>query len=96
MEKEISCVLHEERLSKIELSLQTIIDRGNDFLVPVINGRTEHRKASELIGELYVDMKKLKEQREAPKKVWQDIGNFFLPILNLLTIIGILFALFHK
>jgi hypothetical protein len=88
--------VHEQRLEKIEKSLQTLIERGNDFTVPVINGKTEHRKASELIGELYVDMKKLKEQREAPGKIWQKLGAFLLPLLNLLTIIGILVALFHK
>lgn len=95
-EQSVSCALHEKRLCNLEEKLDLLLERGNDFTVAVINGKTEHRKASELIGELYVDMKILKEQREAPKKVWQDIGNFFLPILNLLTIIGILVALFHK
>ncbi|KKR55856.1 MAG: hypothetical protein UT94_C0055G0004 [Candidatus Uhrbacteria bacterium GW2011_GWF2_40_263] len=95
-EQPITCALHEDRLKKIESSLRVLLERGNDFTVPVINGKTEHRKASELIGELYVDMKKLKEQRETPGKVWQKLGNLLLPLLNLLTIIGILIALFHK
>ena len=59
-----SCRLHEERLSSLEESIAVItgnieelLERGNDFEIPVINGKTEYRKASELIGEMYLAIK---------------------------------------
>lgn len=57
---EPNCILHEERLSNIEKALETLLERDNDFYVKVINGKTEKRLASELIGELYVNMKDIK------------------------------------
>lgn len=96
MAEPINCILHEDRLTKIEKSLDILLKRDGDFKVKVINGRTEERLASELIGELYVDMKKIKEQREAPKKIWKEIGVFLLPLINLATIVGLLFKIFGK
>ena len=54
---EINCILHEERLSNIEKAIQTLLERDGDFYVKVINGTTQKRLASELLGELYVNMK---------------------------------------
>lgn len=87
-----SCQLHEERLENLEQSLTTIIDnvdvilkRGNDFTIPVINGRTEYRKASELLGEMYVGLKKLENKldqevadlkKETPKSLFSNFAVF--------------------
>jgi len=95
-EQPVTCALHEQRLVTLEEKIDELLKRGNDFTVAVINGKTEHRKASELIGELYVSMKTLEDKRKQPGKIWQGVGTFLLPLLNLLTIIGILVALFHN
>lgn len=95
-EQPVTWALHEQRLANLENKIDELLKRDNDFKVAVINGRTEYRKASELIGELYVSMKTLEGKRKQPGKIWQGIGTFLLPLLNLLTIIGILVALFHN
>ena len=52
------CPYHEALESKVD----TLLERGNDFTVKVINGKTTERLASELIGEMYVAMKELQEK----------------------------------
>jgi hypothetical protein len=63
---EPNCILHENRLKAIEdnvhiigVQLTQLLDRDNDFTVKVINGTTKERLASELIGEMYQNMKEL-------------------------------------
>lgn len=97
---EDNCILHGNKLEKLENSmavmanhLQALLERDNDFTVKVINGKTEERLASELIGELYVAMKEV--QKSTPKNLWNNFGTIILPLLNLLTIVGLLIAIFH-
>ena len=93
-----NCILHEAKLNKLESDmaliskhLESLLERDNDFLVKVINGRTEERLASELIGEMYVNMKHL--QSQTPKSMWKGLGNSLMPLLNILTIIGLIITM---
>lgn len=93
-----NCILHEAKLNKLEADmaiiskhLETLLEKDNDFLVKVINGRTEERLASELIGEMYVNMKHL--QSQTPKSIWQGFGTTIMPLLNILTIIGLIITM---
>lgn len=47
-------------LDKLNENVETLLARDGDFTVAVINGKTEHRPASELIGEMYMQMKDIK------------------------------------
>jgi hypothetical protein len=94
------CILHEEKLNQLTADMAVIaqhltvlLERSNDFTVKVINGKTEERLASELLGELYVAMKEV--QKSTPKNLWNNFGTVILPVLNLLTIVGLLIAIFH-
>ncbi|MFA5772885.1 MAG: hypothetical protein WC974_09170 [Thermoplasmata archaeon] len=84
-------VLHEQRLENIEKSLKELLERSNDFTVKVINGTTKERLASELIGEMYVNMKGL--QKQTPKNIWYGFGNNIMPLLNILTIIALIITM---
>lgn len=93
-----NCILHEEKLNSLESNMAIIatqltqlLDRDGDFLVKVINGVTKERLASELLAEMYLNMKKLNEQ--TPKKLWANFGSFVLPLMNLLTIIGLIITM---
>ena len=97
---EDNCILHGNKLEKLEASmavmarhLEALLQRDNDFTVKVINGKTEERLASELIGELYVAMKEV--QKSTPKNLWNNFGTVILPLLNFLTILGLLIAIFN-
>ena len=110
-----NCVLHEDKLNSLEKNIAIIgtqltqlLERDGDFLVKVINGVTTERLASELLAEMYLGMKELraKMQQEisdlkkaSPKNMWSNFGNAILPLLNLLTIIGLIitmYAVFNK
>ena len=89
----------EKEINELKNSVQTLRDnvhillgRNNDFTVKVINGKTDERLASELIGEMYVAIKELK--KETPKKIWSDFGASLMPLVQLLTLIGLLITMF--
>lgn len=85
---ESKMTLVEDDLKMIRKNLHTLLGRQNDIIVKVINGKTEERLASELIGEMYVEMKSLKKQ--TPKSI---LSSGVIPIINLLTIISLIIAI---
>ena len=81
----------QEDLKHIRDNVHTLLGRSSDFVVKVINGKTEERLASELIGEMYVEMKSLKKQ--TPKSLMNSLSLFVLPFINFLTLIGLIITL---
>jgi len=89
---EPNCILHEERLKSIEESLGVLLERNGDFYVKVINGKTERRLASELIGELYVTMQQIK--KETPRGLANNIVVFAEKVIPILTLFGLIITMF--
>lgn len=94
-----NCRLHEDRLANLEDSLGTIITnvdelikRDNDFEIAVINGKTTYRKASELLGEMYLAIKELKQQ--TPTNMVKQFGVIADNLLKIAMLIGLLFTMF--
>ncbi|PIP78074.1 MAG: hypothetical protein COW85_05725 [Ignavibacteria bacterium CG22_combo_CG10-13_8_21_14_all_37_15] len=81
-----------DSVKHIRDNVHTILGRNNDFIVKVINGKTEERLASELIGEMYVQMKVINGQTTVAaskklKNLIKDYGSFLSLVLLLLTLI---------
>ena len=89
---EIKMQTLEQNLETIRVNIHTLLGRSGDIVVKVINGKTEERLASELIGEMYVEMKSLKKQ--TPKSLYKGLGVGLIPLINLLTIIGLIITIF--
>jgi len=81
----------QEDLKHIRENVHTLLGRSSDFVVKVINGKTEERLASELIGEMYVEMKTLRKQ--TPKSIMSTFSTSILPFINILTLIGLIITL---
>jgi hypothetical protein len=100
MEKEIKEL--KDSVKILRDNVHKLLGRNNDFTVKVINGKTEERLASELIGEIYVDLKMQKEINERvakeikeklPGKLWENFGQFLLPLVQLLTLAGLIITM---
>ena len=88
---EPNCILHEEKLKNIERALEELLKRDGDFYVKVINGKTEKRLASELIGELYVSMQQIK--KETPRGLANSISVFAEKVIPVVTLIGLIITM---
>lgn len=100
------CEIHEKQIKTLEEkvldikddiihireNVHTLLGRGNDIVVSVINGKTEKRLASELLGELYVEMKSLR--KATPKSLIQQLNSAVLPIIHWITLITLVLAVF--
>jgi hypothetical protein len=100
------CKIHEKQIEVLEEkvtimkddlmhirdNVHTLLGRGNDIVVSVINGKTEKRLASELLGELYVEMKLLR--KATPKSLIQQLNSAVLPIIHWITLITLVLAVF--
>ena len=93
MEKEVKEL--KESVKILRDNVHKLLGRNNDFTVKVINGKTEERLASELIGEIYVDLKLQKEkteraikelEKETPSSLWQSMKTNISPLVELLTL----------
>ena len=85
------CPYHEQLETELKLvgkNVNLLLTRGNDFYVKVINGKTEERLASELIGEMYVAIGKLKDG--SPKKIFQNGMQVVNSLITLLTLAGLI------
>jgi len=83
-------------LLKIKESLHTLLGRNNDFIIKVINGKTEERLASELIGEIYVELKHIKDKTtdasvKRLKEKIKDGVNVFTLVILIVTLIKVWF-----
>jgi hypothetical protein len=97
---EAELLLLKDSLSHMRESLHTLVGRSNDIFVKVINGKTETRLASELLGEMYVAVKELKKITrpeaiaeviddrisEAPVKQAKKWGEFASGLINIATL----------
>jgi len=79
-------------IEEINATLKTMLENGNDFEVAVINGKTEYRKASELIGEMYLEMKsiKLHSVPQTVKNFRQKVSDITAYVTLLLLIVTFL------
>lgn len=83
-------------------NVHKLLGRNNDFTVKVINGKTEERLASELIGEMYVALKDHQEdnritieelKKATPRTLWKNLGEMLLPIIQIITLIGLIITM---
>lgn len=93
-----NCSMHETRLKHLEESMEhirsnvhTLLGRPSDIVVKVINGKTEQRLASELIGEMYVAIKELKE--ETPKSIFNNFAVFADNAFKIITLIALIITM---
>ena len=89
MEKEVKELA--ESVNILRDNVHKLLGRNNDFTVKVINGKTTERLASELIGEMYVAIKELK--KETPKTLWKNLGDTLFPLIQLLTLTGLIITM---
>ena len=94
MGEQINCVLHDKELKelkedmgKIRDNVHTLLGRQNDIIVKVVNGKTESRLASELIGEMYIAIKELKQ--ETPKSIFNNFATFADNAFKIITLIAL-------
>jgi hypothetical protein len=100
MEKEVKELA--ESVDILRDNVHKLLGRNNDFTVKVINGKTTERLASELIGEIYVNLQHQKEEtrravaelkRETPKTLWKNLGDTLFPLIQLLTLTGLIITM---
>lgn len=83
---------YNEFKNEIRTLLNELLTRNNDIMVKVINGKTQERLASELIGEMYLEMKDIKRHTvpEAVKNIKQKVTEITSYVTLILIIITFL------
>lgn len=84
-------IVVESALEKIRDNIHILLSRNADILVKVINGRTTERLASELIAEMYMDIKSLKESK--PTYALKKFGEYAMHFINITTALGVIWAI---
>ena len=87
---------YNEFKDEVRTSLHKLLNRKSDIIIKVINGKTEERLASELIGEMYMQLKDLKEKTtdasvKRLKEKIKDSVNVFTLIILIITLIKVWF-----
>ena len=60
--------------------------------VKVVNGKTDIREVGDLIAEMYLDMKEIKQNR--PSSLWKKAGEWLAPLLQVVTLLSALYVMF--